>query len=42
MGGTSFNGLSLVRELAKTGHDVTICNRGKSEAQIPRGVQRIV
>ena len=41
MGGTSFNGLSLVRELAKTGHDVTICNRGKTEARIPRGVKRI-
>lgn len=41
MGGTSFNGLSLVRELAKTGHDVTICNRGKSEARVPHGVERI-
>jgi nucleoside-diphosphate-sugar epimerase len=41
MGGTSFNGLSLVRELVKTGHDVTICNRGKSEAQLPHGVVRI-
>ncbi len=42
MGGTSFNGLSLVRELAKTGHDVTICNRGKSDAKIPHGVERIL
>jgi nucleoside-diphosphate-sugar epimerase len=41
MGGTSFNGLALVRELAKTGHDVTICNRGKTEARIPFGVKRI-
>lgn len=41
MGGTSFNGLALVRELAKTGHDVTICNRGKTEAKIPHGVARI-
>ena len=41
MGGTSFNGLALVRELAKTGHDVTICNRGKTEARIPFGVRRI-
>ena len=41
MGGTSFNGLALVRELAKTGHEVTICNRGKTEAKIPLGVERI-
>jgi nucleoside-diphosphate-sugar epimerase len=41
MGGTSFNGLSLVRELVKTGHQVTICNRGKSEARVPRGVERL-
>ena len=42
MGGTSFNGLSLVRELARTGHRVTICNRGKSDAHVPVGVERIV
>ncbi|MCA9511959.1 MAG: NAD-dependent epimerase/dehydratase family protein [Myxococcales bacterium] len=41
MGGTSFNGLALVRELAKTGHDVTICNRGKTDAALPRGVARV-
>jgi nucleoside-diphosphate-sugar epimerase len=41
MGGTSFNGLSLVRELAKTGHHVTVCNRGKNDARLPHGVERI-
>lgn len=41
MGGTSFNGLSLVRELARTGHDVTVCNRGKTDAVLPRGVDRV-
>lgn len=42
MGGTRFNGLALVRELARHGHDVTILNRGQSEAIIPRGVRRLV
>ncbi len=42
MGGTQFNGLALVRELARTGHDVTIVNRGKSEAVLPSGVRRLI
>jgi nucleoside-diphosphate-sugar epimerase len=42
MGGTQFNGLALVRELARTGHDVTILNRGKTEAPIPGNVRRLV
>jgi len=41
MGGTMFNGLALVRELCKHGHDVTVLNRGKTEAIVPRGVQRL-
>jgi nucleoside-diphosphate-sugar epimerase len=40
MGGTQFNGLALVRELARTGHDVTILNRGKTPVDLPLGVQR--
>ena len=32
MGGTQFNGLALVHDLANTGHQVVILNRGKSEA----------
>lgn len=42
MGGTNFNGLALVHELARQGHDVTVLNRGKSEADIPDSVQRLV
>jgi nucleoside-diphosphate-sugar epimerase len=41
MGGTRFNGLALVNELVKHGHEVTIFNRGVSEAAIPRGVRRL-
>jgi nucleoside-diphosphate-sugar epimerase len=42
LGGTQFNGLALVRELVRTGHDVTILNRGKSPGAVPRGVRRLV
>lgn len=41
MGGTRFNGLALVHELHKHGHEVTILNRGVTEAAIPRGVRRL-
>jgi nucleoside-diphosphate-sugar epimerase len=41
MGGTQFNGLALVKELVKTGHDVSILNRGKSDAVVPRRVTRL-
>lgn len=41
MGGTQFNGLALVHELIRQGHDVTIVNRGKTEALLPEGVHRI-
>ena len=42
MGGTQFNGLALVKELVKTGHDVTILNRGQSDAVVPRRVKRLI
>jgi nucleoside-diphosphate-sugar epimerase len=42
MGGTQFNGLALVRELVRGGHDVTILNRGKSPGAVPPGVRRLV
>ena len=42
MGGTHFNGLALVKELARTGHDVTILNRGKSAADLPLGIRRLI
>jgi len=42
MGGTQFNGLALVRELVRTGHDVSVCNRGKTAADLPRSVSRLI
>ncbi len=42
MGGTQFNGLALVHELVRSGHDVTICNRGVTKAALPRSVGRLV
>lgn len=42
MGGTQFNGLALVRELCRAGHDVTVLNRGRTEAALPRSVRRLV
>lgn len=41
MGGTRFNGLALVRELTRRGHDVTVLNRGRTQARIPRSVRRL-
>jgi nucleoside-diphosphate-sugar epimerase len=42
MGGTQFNGLALVHELARNGHAVTVLNRGRTEARLPAGVERLV
>jgi nucleoside-diphosphate-sugar epimerase len=42
VGGTQFNGLALVRELAKGGHEVTVLNRGRTRARLPHGVRRLV
>ena len=42
MGGTQFNGLALLWELARQGHNVTVLNRGKTEADIPVGVARLI
>lgn len=41
MGGTQFNGLALVHELCRTGHEVVILNRGKTRADLPHGVERV-
>ena len=41
MGGTRFNGLHLVQELVRCGHNVTILNRGVTEAPVPREVRRL-
>lgn len=42
MGGTRFNGLALVRELVRHGHEVTVFNRGQTEAKLPHGVRRLL
>lgn len=41
MGGTQFNGLAVVHALAAAGHDVTILNRGQTEADLPTGLTRL-
>jgi len=41
MGGTQFNGLALVRELARHGHEVVVLNRGKTPVELPHGVRRL-
>ena len=41
MGGTQFNGLALVHELVRSGHNVTILNRGQTEAPLPDGITRL-
>jgi dTDP-glucose 4,6-dehydratase len=42
MGGTRFNGLALVRELARCGHEVWVVNRGVTQVELPSSVQRLV
>lgn len=42
MGGTQFNGYALTLELVRQGHDVTILNRGKTEAVLPKSVKRLL
>ena len=41
LGGSRFIGLHLVRLLHSLGHDVTVLNRGRTEADLPDGVARI-
>jgi len=41
LGGSRFNGLALVQELARTGNEVTVLNRGQTEAAFPHGVKRL-
>ena len=36
-----FNGLALVHELREHGHQVWILNRGKTQAELPKGVERL-
>lgn len=41
LGGTSFIGPAVVRQLVQNGHQVTLFNRGQSAADLPDGVGRI-
>ena len=42
LGGSRFVGLHTVRELVGRGHDVTVLNRGKTEARLPDGLERLL
>jgi nucleoside-diphosphate-sugar epimerase len=42
IGGSQFNGLALVRQLVREDHDVTILNRGRTEATMPGAVRRLI
>src|SRR5690606_10540933 len=42
LGGSRFNGLALVRELVRHGHDVTVLNRGQRRDVLPFGVRQLV
>jgi nucleoside-diphosphate-sugar epimerase len=41
VGGSQFNGFALVQELVRRGHDVTVVNRGRTDAPFPVGVRRL-
>jgi nucleoside-diphosphate-sugar epimerase len=41
LGGTRFVGLRLVQALAREGFEITILNRGKTQAQLPPGIKRL-
>jgi len=42
MGGSAFNGRSLVEVLVAAGHAVTVCNRGRTPIDHPAGVKALV
>jgi nucleoside-diphosphate-sugar epimerase len=41
VGGSQFNGFALVHELVRRGHDVSVVNRGRTNAPFPDGVRRL-
>jgi len=41
IGGSQFNGFALVSELVRCGHEVTVLNRGKTQASLPSVVHRL-
>jgi nucleoside-diphosphate-sugar epimerase len=42
IGGTRFIGKAVVRRLVAHGHEVAVCNRGRTKSRLPDGVQRII
>jgi 2'-hydroxyisoflavone reductase len=42
MGGTGFIGPNMVRYAAERGHEVTILTRGRSEVELPDGVEHLI
>lgn len=42
MGGSLFNGRSLVRELVAAGHRTAVCNRGRTPSSHPEGVEVLI
>ena len=41
IGGTGLISTAVTRQLVAAGHDVTVCNRGESDAQIPDSVEHV-
>ena len=41
IGGSQFNGLALVYQLVSEGHEVTVLNRGRTEATLPGSVRHL-
>ena len=41
MGGSAFNGRALVPVLVEAGHDVTVCNRGRTKIDHPPSVETL-
>lgn len=39
IGGPNFIGPYVVRQLVETGHEVMVFNRGRAEAELPKGVR---
>jgi len=42
IGGSQFNGFALVAELVRRGHQVTVLNRGQTQANFPPGVRQLI
>jgi nucleoside-diphosphate-sugar epimerase len=42
LGGTGFIGPAVVRQLAERGNEITVYHRGKTQADLPNGVRRLL